>query len=75
MRRLPRSIFEYIDRGSEDETLLVANRDSLNRIRIIPRYPEHVNKRRSDSVLFGKPLTMPLSIAPTATAGLVSYEG
>ncbi|TIO29700.1 MAG: hypothetical protein E5X89_29835, partial [Mesorhizobium sp.] len=34
--RLPRGIFEYIDRGTEDERALVGNRAAFDRIKITP---------------------------------------
>ncbi len=74
-RLLPRGIFEYVDRGSEDETLLPANRRALDEIRIVPRYPENVADRSCATTLFGKPSAMPYAIAPTGTAGLITYEG
>jgi isopentenyl diphosphate isomerase/L-lactate dehydrogenase-like FMN-dependent dehydrogenase len=36
-RRLPKGIFEYIDRGCEDETALDHNRRSFERIRMRPK--------------------------------------
>ncbi|MDT3722836.1 alpha-hydroxy-acid oxidizing protein [Pseudomonas oryzihabitans] len=36
-KRLPRPIFEYIDRGTEDETSLLENRRSFERLRILPQ--------------------------------------
>ena len=73
--RLPRGVFEYIDRGTEDETLLVENRRALDSIRFVPRFPEHVALRDCSAMLFGRPTAMPYAIAPTGAAGLVSYEG
>ncbi len=74
-RLLPRGIFEYVDRGSEDDKLLDENRAALDRLRVVPRFPEFVSRRDISLELFGKPITMPYIIAPTGTAGLVAYEG
>jgi isopentenyl diphosphate isomerase/L-lactate dehydrogenase-like FMN-dependent dehydrogenase len=74
-RRLPRGVFEYVDRGTEDETLLVENRAALDRIRFIPRYPENIAVRECTTTLFARPSAMPFAIAPTGAAGLISYEG
>jgi len=74
-RLLPRGIFEYVDRGSEDDKLLDENRAALDRLRVVPRFPEYVSRRNIATELFGKPITMPYIIAPTGTAGLVAYEG
>lgn len=74
-RLLPRGIFEYVDRGSEDDTLLNENRRALDALRVVPRFPEMVSTRDCSTTLFGKPSAMPYAIAPTGTAGLVAYEG
>eukprot|EP01035_Chromulina_nebulosa_P063979 gene63979-87501_t len=36
-RRLPKSIFEFVDGGSGQELTLAANRADFERIRLIPR--------------------------------------
>ena len=41
-RRLPRGIFEYVDRGTEGEVSLRENRAAFDRIRILPRVLEDV---------------------------------
>lgn len=74
-RRLPRGIFEFVDRGTEDEMLLQLNRAALDRLRIVPRLPVDVSRRSTATMLFGRPIAMPLAIAPTGAAGLVWHEG
>jgi isopentenyl diphosphate isomerase/L-lactate dehydrogenase-like FMN-dependent dehydrogenase len=73
--RLPRGIFEYIDRGSEDEVALRHNRAAIEAIKLRPRAPVDVSARNSSTTLFGGPMAMPLAIAPTGSAGLVWHEG
>ena len=74
-KRLPRPIFEYIDRGTEDETSLLENRRSFDRVRIRPQILTGGFPRSSSIVLFDQPLSAPLAVAPTACAGLVWYKG
>ena len=74
-RRLPRGLFEYVDRGSEDENALVENRAALARIRLRPRILRNVSVRRVESTLFGRPMGMPLAISPTAVAGMLWHDG
>ena len=74
-RRLPRGIFEYIDRGVEDEVALRENRAAFERIRLLPRVLVDVAGRSAAGELFGKPLPMPVAVAPTGSAGLVWYQG
>lgn len=73
-RRLPRGIFEYIDRGTEAETALARGRAALDDATLIQRVltgPPPDPK----VTLFGRQLPLPLIMAPTAFAGLVRHRG
>ncbi|MBC9881229.1 alpha-hydroxy-acid oxidizing protein [Bradyrhizobium sp. INPA01-394B] len=72
---LPRGLFEYIDRGSEDETALTRLRDSLDAMTLLPAVLTGHDRRDLDTVLFGRTIAAPLVVAPTALAGLVSHDG
>ena len=74
-RRVPRGVFEFVDRGSEDEVALRNNRAAFERIKLHPRALVDVSKRSQAITLFGKEQKMPLVIAPTGTAGLMWHEG
>ncbi|MFO1188061.1 MAG: alpha-hydroxy acid oxidase [Alphaproteobacteria bacterium] len=74
-RRLPRGLYESIERGTEDEVALRNNVAALQRIKFRPRMLVDVSKRSLRSTLFGQPLSMPVAIAPTGSAGLVWYQG
>lgn len=74
-RRLPRGLFEYVDRGTEDETGLAAIHGSLDGIRVIPRVLRDVSQPDQSIEIFGETLPSPLVIAPTAAAGLLWYDG
>ena len=74
-RRLPKGIFEFVDRGSEDEVALRNNRAAFERIKLSSRPLVDVSKRSQGIELFGHALKMPIAIAPTGTAGLMWYEG
>jgi (S)-mandelate dehydrogenase len=74
-RRLPKGIFEFVDRGSEDEVALRNNRQAFERIKLSSRPLVDVSKRSQAIELFGHALKMPIAIAPTGTAGLMWYEG
>jgi isopentenyl diphosphate isomerase/L-lactate dehydrogenase-like FMN-dependent dehydrogenase len=73
--RLPRGLFEFVDRGAEDESALRHNREVFERIRFKSRVLVDVSARRQDIALFGKAQPMPITIAPTGTAGLMWYRG
>jgi (S)-mandelate dehydrogenase len=74
-RRLPKGVFEFVDRGSEDEVGLRNNRAGFERIKLRPRSLVDMSGRTMQTTLFGKPMRMPVAIAPTGAAGLCWYEG
>ncbi len=75
LKRVPRGLFEFTDRGTEDEVSLKNNRSVFDGIRFRPRTLVDVSRRTQDTTIFGVPHKMPLVIAPTGTAGLMWYEG
>lgn len=74
-RRLPKGIFEYIDRGTEDERGLAANREAFDRVKIKPFVLRSGSERSTTVSLFGRDYTAPIVVAPTACTGLVHYRG
>ena len=74
-RKLPKGVFEFVDRGTEDEVALRNNRAALERIRLKPRVLADVSRRSQEITLFGRKLPMPVALGPTGTAGLLSYGG
>ncbi|MBI3057021.1 MAG: alpha-hydroxy-acid oxidizing protein [Betaproteobacteria bacterium] len=74
-RRVPKGMFEFVDRGAEDEVALRNNRTAFERIRLKPRALIDVSKRSQEITLFGKPQKMPIAIAPTGSAGLMWHDG
>ena len=75
LKRVPRGLFEFVDRGTEDEVSLRNNRAVFERIRFKPRTLVDVSKRSQEITLFGQTQKMPICIAPTGTAGLMWHEG
>lgn len=74
-RRLPRGLFEYIDRGSEDEVSIATNRSRLDAIRLSPSALVDVSRRSTEAQILGHNQPLPLVVAPTAVAGLVWHDG
>ena len=74
-RKLPKGVFEFVDRGTEDDNAVANNRAALERIRFRPRTLVDVSKRTQAITLFGKPQPMPICVGPTGTAGLLWYGG
>jgi len=74
-RRIPKGLFEFVDRGTEDEVALRNNRAAFERIKLQTRTLIDVSGRSQAVTLFGMEHRMPIAIAPTGSAGLMWYEG
>lgn len=74
-RRLPRGVFEYVDRGTEDEVGLRELRASLDAVKLSPKVLVDVSAPDVSTEVFGKPLGLPAIAAPTAMAGLLWHDG
>lgn len=74
-KRLPRGIFEYVDRGAEDEIALRHNTEIYRSLKIKNRVLKNVSARTTETEIFGRKLAMPFGISPTASAGLVCEGG
>jgi len=74
-RRLPRGIWEYVERGVEDETAMARNRAAFERVTFRPRVLRGVHAIDCSTELWGKRISLPLAAAPTGAAGLLWYQG
>lgn len=74
-RRLPRGVFDYIDRGVGRESALARSRTRLDAYTIIPRILRGERPVSTRINLFGQPSRAPVIVAPTAMAGLIEHDG
>ncbi len=74
-RRLPRGVFDYIDGGAEDERTLANNCAAFGQIEFCPNILRDVSEIDVSSTLLGKPVAMPLLLAPTGYTRLTHSEG
>lgn len=74
-RKLPSGLYEYVDRGAEDEVTATENRESIKRVLFRQRVGVDVSKRNFSTTLFGVPCAMPLGIAATGLASMIDYDG
>lgn len=74
-RRLTKGLFEFVDRGSEDDVALRHNRAALEQIKLRSRVLNDTSGRHTRSTIFGEAVDMPLVIGPTGPAGFVWYRG
>lgn len=69
-RRLPRTVFDFIDGGAEDELTLAANRAAFERVRLSPRILTDVRAPDTATQIVGTPAAAPLVIAPMGSCML-----
>ena len=74
-RRLPKGVFEFVDRATEDHLAVTNNRAAFERIKLRHRALVDVSGRSVATTLFGKPAALPMAIAPTGAAGLCWHQG
>jgi isopentenyl diphosphate isomerase/L-lactate dehydrogenase-like FMN-dependent dehydrogenase len=74
-RRLPLGIWEYAERGVEDECGMARNRAAFEAVTFRPRVLRGVHRIDPSTEVFGKTIPFPLAIAPTGAAGLMWHKG
>ena len=75
IRRAPRAIFDYVDRGSYDETTIRANRADLEALKLRQRVMIDVDNRSLKTTMLGQPVAMPVALAPTGLTGIMHPNG
>ncbi len=74
-RRLPRGVFDYIDRGVASELSLARDRARLDAATIVPKVLRGAQAPVLETEILGTRMAAPVVTAPTALAGLVEREG
>ncbi len=74
-KKLPSPIFHYIDGGSDDEITLKRNTDSFNQCDLIPNVLAGGGKPDISTEIFGRKISMPIFLSPTAMQRLYDPEG
>ncbi|MEM8972008.1 MAG: alpha-hydroxy acid oxidase [Pseudomonadota bacterium] len=69
--RLPRSVFEFVDGGAEDEQTLAENRAAFQRSHFKPRVLRDVSEPEIKTKLWGESFSAPIVIAPMGSCKLV----
>jgi len=73
-KRLPRSVFDYLEGGAEDEVSMRRNRSSFDDWSFLPRWGS-VEGLDLSSTLLGGPTAMPLTLSPTGGTRLFHHDG
>ncbi|BBC72766.1 alpha-hydroxy-acid oxidizing enzyme [Altererythrobacter sp. B11] len=74
-RRLPHGVWEYLERGVEDEAAMARNRAAFDAVTFRPRVLRGVHAIDTRTTIFGRESPLPLALAPTGAAGLLWHEG
>lgn len=74
-RRVARAFFEFMDRGTEDETQLSRNRMALDAVHLKPAVLRDVRHIDLSTRLLDRRVEWPLAIAPTGVANMMAFQG
>jgi isopentenyl diphosphate isomerase/L-lactate dehydrogenase-like FMN-dependent dehydrogenase len=74
-RALPRSVFEFVDGGAEDETTLRRNRGDFGDLALVPRVLRDVSVVDTATTVLGQRVAVPVLAAPTGLSTLVHPRG
>ncbi len=74
-RRLPRSVFDYLDGAAGDEVTARRNRTDFERYELLPRVLTDVSEVDLTTTALGASLEAPLILAPTGMSRLFHHEG
>ena len=74
-RRLPRGVFDYIDGAAEDERTMRANASAFADLTFRPRVLRDVGAVDPSTRLLGRPIPLPLVLAPTGFTRIADPEG
>lgn len=73
--RLPRGIYEYVARGTDDDLGLRANTAAFDALQFRSRVAVDVSAPQVGCEMFGQASSLPLAIAPTGFASLMWQDG
>lgn len=74
-KRLPAPLFHYIDGGSDDETTMRRNSTAFDDVDLVPNVLAGVDAVDLSTTVFGRELSMPLFMSPTAMQRLFHHDG
>jgi L-lactate dehydrogenase (cytochrome) len=75
VRRVPRMFYDYADSGSWTESTYRANQADFEAIKLRQRVATNIDKRSLASTMVGRPVTMPVALAPVGMTGMQHADG
>ncbi|MBK6707655.1 MAG: L-lactate dehydrogenase [Sphingomonadales bacterium] len=73
-KRLPRTLFDYIDGGAGAEVTLHDNVRDFQKLRLSQRVMRDISDTRTDIDLLGEKLAMPVILAPVGMGGIMAHR-
>jgi len=74
-KKLPLSLFNYIDGGADDELLVHGNSSAFDGVKLLPEYLVDVSAIDLSTQVLGQKISMPLFLAPTGMSRLFHHDG
>ena len=74
-KRIPRALFDYIDRGSYDEITWNRNRDDFRALALRQRVMIDVSRLSVGTTVLGEHWKLPVGLAPTGLTGFFHRDG
>ena len=74
-RRLPRSVFDFIDGGAETEYTVRRNQEAFERVTFRPRVLVDVSQIDTSTTVMGQRIDLPVILAPTGVCGMATARG
>jgi len=74
-RRVPKMFIDYAESGSYSEQTLKWNREDLQKIKLKQKILTDVSKRDTKTTIAGKPVNVPLVLAPIGLCGMQHANG
>ena len=75
LRRLPRSVRDFIEGGAEEEVTIARNREAFRDLSFVPRALTDVSSRSQATTLLGTSVSSPVVLAPVGLAALAHPSG
>ncbi len=74
-KRVPKMFIDYAESGSYSEQTLKWNREDLQKIKLKQKILTDVSKRDTKTTIAGKPVNVPLVLAPIGLCGMQHADG
>ena len=74
-KKLPPSLFNYIDGGADEEVLVRGNTSAFDNARLLPEYLVDVSSIDTSTNVMGRNISMPLFLSPTGMSRLFHHDG